>query len=409
MKDYFKILGISSSSSLDEIKSAYRKLAKKYHPDLNKSPHAASLFIEINEAYEVLTYRLTNRQGEADSASQQEEYEEFITHVREAAHRRARMKYEKFKKEHEAFQESGLYDVVLLFKYIGLILLPLLATALVLFPIIVAIVSGEIAAFFYLFVFWVIGLFLFYYILQQGKDYFKREKFYYSFRKVWYKLMQTKVDSTAHCFFTHNRLANSIAYTIEMFKVKNIKLENRGPLQHYAGIDRSSCEVNFPRSRKALLVHLIVSITKCSVLLLSIFLLPVSSFIWRFIFGLCFAWIAGSLVLLLTGVKSKVGYLFSVATIIKIAFWLIPIVLISRFSWEPLNIVTNDLDRMLIVVLAFTDSFLEQALKVPKHTNLYRPIIKAYRILDPYLLQKYYLYLEIPFWTAIYPLFRWII
>lgn len=409
MKDYFEILGISPPSSLDEIKSAYRKLAKKYHPDLNKAPNAASLFIEITEAYEVLTYRLSNRQVEDNSARQHQEYEEFLAHVREAAQRRARMKYEKFKKEHEAFKESGLYDVVLLFKYLGLILLPLVAAALIIFPIVVAIVSGEIAAFFYLFVFWVIGLFLFYYILQQGKDYFKHEKFYYSFRKIWSKLMKTSEDQSEHCFFAKGRAANSMAYTIEMFKVKNIKLQNSGPLQHYAGIDRTSCEVSFPRSRRALLVHLFVSITKCSVLVVSLFLLPVSSFIWRFIFGLCIAWLAGSLFLLLAGVKSKVGYLFSFATMLKIAFWLVPILFISKFSWHPFNIVTSDLDKMLIVILAFIDSFLEQAMKVPKHTNLYRPIIKSYRILDTYFSQKYYLYLEIPLWTAIYPLLRWLI
>ncbi len=409
MKDYYKILEIDSRASLDEIKAAYRKLAKKYHPDLNKSPEAAALFIEITEAYEVLSFRLANKQADDNATRMDEEYEEFIKRVREAAQRRARMKYEKFQKEHEAFQESGLYDLVLLLKYIGLFLLPIFAAALVLFPIITAIVYQEVMIFFYLFVFWVVGLFLFYYILQQGKNYFKHEKFYYSFGKVWSKLMQKKEDVSEDCFFSHGLKANSIPFKIEMFKVKNIKLENRGPLQHYAGIDRTSQEVSIPRSRKALIVHLLVSIVKCSVLLLAVFLIPVHSFIWRFIFGLCSAWLAGALISLLTGVKSKVGYLFSLATIIKIFFWLIPITLISTFSFHPFDIVTNDLDRMLIVILAFIDSFLEQILKIPKHTNLYRPIIKPYRLLDPYFEKKYYIYLEIPVWTAIFPLLRWLI
>lgn len=53
-KDYYEILGLNKNASADEIKSAYRNLAKKYHPDINKTSEAQAKFKEINEAYEVL-------------------------------------------------------------------------------------------------------------------------------------------------------------------------------------------------------------------------------------------------------------------------------------------------------------------------------------------------------------------
>ncbi len=53
-RDYYDVLGVDKSASDAEIKSAFRKLAKKYHPDLNKEPDAAEKFKEVQEAYEVL-------------------------------------------------------------------------------------------------------------------------------------------------------------------------------------------------------------------------------------------------------------------------------------------------------------------------------------------------------------------
>lgn len=54
-KDYYEILGVPKTANQDEIKSAYRKLGKKYHPDICKEPDAEEKFKDINEAYQILS------------------------------------------------------------------------------------------------------------------------------------------------------------------------------------------------------------------------------------------------------------------------------------------------------------------------------------------------------------------
>ena len=60
-KDFYKVLGVSKDATDDEITKAYRKLARKYHPDLNKTKEAEEKFKDISEAYDVLSNK-DNRQ-----------------------------------------------------------------------------------------------------------------------------------------------------------------------------------------------------------------------------------------------------------------------------------------------------------------------------------------------------------
>ena len=53
-KDYYDTLGVSRGAPAEEIKRAYRKLARKYHPDVSKEKNAEAKFKDVQEAYEVL-------------------------------------------------------------------------------------------------------------------------------------------------------------------------------------------------------------------------------------------------------------------------------------------------------------------------------------------------------------------
>lgn len=70
MKDYYKILDISINATKDEVKKAFRSLAKKYHPDRNvNDENALRKFQEVNEAYEVLSNEDSRREYDKKKSS----------------------------------------------------------------------------------------------------------------------------------------------------------------------------------------------------------------------------------------------------------------------------------------------------------------------------------------------------
>src|SRR3989338_10278241 len=54
-RDYYEVLGLKKGAGIEEVKAAYRELAKKYHPDLNKDHGAEEKFKEVLEAYQILS------------------------------------------------------------------------------------------------------------------------------------------------------------------------------------------------------------------------------------------------------------------------------------------------------------------------------------------------------------------
>ncbi|HKX20864.1 MAG TPA: DnaJ domain-containing protein [Nitrososphaeraceae archaeon] len=68
-RGYYAILGVSEGANFQEIKKSYRKLAKKYHPDRNKSDNAEETIKKINEAFETLSDRKKRKQYDLESSN----------------------------------------------------------------------------------------------------------------------------------------------------------------------------------------------------------------------------------------------------------------------------------------------------------------------------------------------------
>lgn len=66
---YYAILGVSQNVNFQDIKKSYRKLAKKYHPDRNKSPNAEEIIKKINQAFEVLSDRRKRKQYDLEASN----------------------------------------------------------------------------------------------------------------------------------------------------------------------------------------------------------------------------------------------------------------------------------------------------------------------------------------------------
>ena len=96
--DYYRILGIPANSTLEDIKKAYRKKARLYHPDINSSPDSKDRFIEATEAYDFLVANYGKPVSEIEFERIIEDWRKFRQErSRQRAQYYARSSYEKFR------------------------------------------------------------------------------------------------------------------------------------------------------------------------------------------------------------------------------------------------------------------------------------------------------------------------
>jgi curved DNA-binding protein CbpA len=122
MHKYYKILGLPENASKQEIKKAYRQLAFQYHPDKNKSPEAERRFLEISEAYEMLTSPIAKKRLRRSKAAHQKEKEEEIKKAQQKARDNMRKRYNEFKKQEEKAQTKQYIIGIYLFVAIVLLI-----------------------------------------------------------------------------------------------------------------------------------------------------------------------------------------------------------------------------------------------------------------------------------------------
>lgn len=408
LEEYFKILGLPKTANLEEVKKAYRFLAKKYHPDVSSEPDATKKFIKIAEAYEILTNQKileTLRIIAENEEERKRNYEYYKKLAKEKARKAAEMKYERLRKEHEAFQQSGMYDLFLFLNYIAHFLMILVTLFFLVFPVYIAVKTG----FFGLFFFWIAGLFLVFYIIGKRKSFFRLGPFFYTFHDLRNVFIEELGKGTDNCGYCLDHKADSYPYKIELLKVHGVQLNFVGALWHEARYNRTYKKLNIPRSKKAFRIHLTISLIKAFSILFALIFLPFESLLWRFAGGIIAGGILTALILITSRTRSKVSYLYTWNLLIRLTLWLLVLVIFCRWNEFPDIQPTEYLVVGVIFMLFFQDVFVDLMTKILfRKINLDKPLIKQPLEIQKLVNQGYQNYLEIPVWSTIFPLIKWV-
>lgn len=407
-KNHHKILGLAAGATKKQIKSAYRKLAFKYHPDRNSSAGAARIFQEITEAY---NYLLENPQSGLNDATSYEDRvaSEIYRRERERMHQRARAQRERKKQQDEYFNRPEWHDPILLLKYAGNGILLLFAVAAVILPVLLA-VFGDVASLAGTSVFIIMGFVLLVYIYQKRKQWFHLGKLNISAKELvaFFRLIPGK-PSKDRCCYCRSAMADGKAYKIELLKTIDIEIQTGGVLDHSARYKNKVKRVVVPRSSRAVYYHRMVSLIKLFSIVAFLIFFPLESILWRFIAGLFAGGIISTLLLKLARVRSKVSYLLTPGLIVKISIWLVCLALISS-PGPGFDIRISGYVYLVVAGLLFLLDMIFDLLMgfLPFYGHMFRPLLKQGAILDSLYREGYQNYQELPVYSVIYPLVRWL-
>jgi len=404
----YKILRIPEGSSKDEIKKAYRKLVKIYHPDHNKSPDAAKRFQEIMDAYNMLI------KHEPRPYQRDESYAhaaEILRKEREKArqfYRTSTTKQGQWQPEEKPLSREWK-DVILILNYFGHGLLLVVATGLIILPVVLGFVYELTAAIATSYLI-IIGSFLLLYIWGKRKTWFKLGKVSYTFSDLRALFrMPLSHPGTDYCCYIKGEKADGKPYTLRLVQILDIKTRSMGGMNHESTIKRKTVLMHMPRSMRAQRIHRLCSYVKGGLIILSLIFVPFGSLFWRMVAGIILGALASLMILKLSRVKGKTSYLFTPAFLIKSGVWLIVLLFISNYG-QGFIIELSDYKFLAMGGLFFLldivfDLFLGF---FPFYPRLFKPLIKQGNRLSQLYKEGFQNYIEYPVYSMVYPFFRWI-
>ncbi len=247
------------------------------------------------------------------------------------------------------------------------------------------------------------------YSKEKGGRFFLPGVFFYNIDEIKQVIKDDSGSGSVPCQYCKNKPANAYPYKLSLLKVHDINLHFAGALQHRATYKRSYQKLKIPRCKQAYRIHTAVSLIKVLLIITAILFVPFESLPWRIISGMLAGGLLAGILLAITGIRSKVSYLLNINVLVKIVSWILIFVFFADFSGFP-NIRSSDYIMVgIMLMLFFQDMLIDPLIKLftSKGKQL-MPLLPQPESLNKWYLKGYQPYLEIPVWSTVFPLIKWL-